>query len=454
MKQNILATLITSLLICFSTQGFAGQPQNNAPCPNAQSNNTSPNSHIYTQGSTVTTSPLIGVRSSYDASDLIVNMPSMNEDLRFLQQRQTLKKELCCNQLPNAARPILELSGDVVGQVSYQDPFEGHSTHNIDLTGARFDVLAEISRWVLGYISLDYDNNNLDAVLSGSGSRISNSRIFLKRGFLTIGDLDAFPAYFSLGQMFVPFGRYASFIVSSPVTVSIAQTNARALLIGVATNGFYGSTYAFKGDSDVASTGINQWGVNAGYVYNCDGINVEIGAGYIANIADSTGMQFTGNSLGFEGFAKDSDTEMLGHRVPAYDVHAEFGYEDLSLAVEYVGMTRSFDTMDLMYNYSGANPDALHAEASYKFQLFTKPSRITVAYGHTDEALGLGLAENSYTGAFSMSLWKNTIESIEYRHDSNYSSSDVSGGAGSVPDVVSSAGGSRNTVLGQIGVYF
>jgi len=457
MKRNFLLAGVLSLFSISSMawpvhKDWDQSPQ--APMQPQPVESNTPNSHVYTQGSTVTTSPLLGIRSSFDASDLIVNMPTMNEDLRFLQQRQQLKHDLHCSQLPNADRPIVEISGDVVGQVYYQDPYAGHSTHNVDLTGARLDFLAEISHWVLGYISIDYDNSKLDSILTGAGSRIANSRIYLKRGFLTIGDLDISPVYFSLGQMFVPFGRYASFIVSSPLTVALAQTNNRVILLGAASQGFYGSAYAFKGDSDVGSTGINQWGVNGGYIYQADDVSVEVGAGYMGNIADSAGMQLTNNSSGFAGFGFDSATEMLHRRVPAFDVHGELNYQNLSLSAEYIGTTRAFDAMDLMYNYDGAQPTALHTEASYKFNILCKPSRITLAYGHSSEALALGLPRDSFIGAFSISVWKNTIESIEYRHDRNYSDSDVSGGSGATPAVVQSVGGSSNSVLGQIGVYF
>ena len=97
---------------------------------------------------TVTTSPLLGRRSAFDATDLIVFLPTMNEDLRFLQQRQIIEKKLGVSGDELLQRGLVELSGAVVGQAIYQNPYVGTSTSDIDLAAAEFDVLAYISSWI------------------------------------------------------------------------------------------------------------------------------------------------------------------------------------------------------------------------------------------------------------------------------------------------------------------
>ncbi len=262
--------------------------------------------------------------------------------------------------------------------------------------------------------------------------------------------------------MYVPFGRYATSSVTLPLTVALGQTNARAALLGVSYDGFYGSAYGFRGDSDVDSTGINQWGLNAGYRYSCEGLSLGLGAGYIANIADATGMQLTGYARQdeFGGFGVRPGTEVLEHRVPAYDIHAELGYASFGFNVEYIATTRHFAEADMSLNGFGAKPSALHVEGNYKFDICAFPSAFALAYGHTEDALALNLPKNSFVATFNTSLWKNTIQSIEYRYDMNYHSDDVSGGLAVAGDgsIVAGAGpvggGHRNLVLAQIGVYF
>jgi len=408
--------------------------------------------NIYPMGVTVATSPYIGIRSEFDGSDLIVNLSSMNEDLRILLHRQKLRETLKRKDLPWSKRPLIELSGDVVAAAAYREAYEGHSSHDIDLTGVRLDTLASVSQWAYGLISLEYDNRFLDSAILGYGARISNSRVFLKRGFITIGDLDVSPVYFSIGQMFVPFGRYSSGVLSSIPTSRIGKTNARTAVLGAYHKGFFGQAYAFKGDSDVASTGVNQFGFNAGYEGSYEDFKYEVGSGFIANIADSGGMQFSGSSDGFPGFAKTKDTEKLERRVPGFDVYGRFGYKCVSMNVEYVTATRSFDEVDLSFNDGGAQPSAFYIDGTVRFHLVERPVSFTLGYGHSNESLGLNIPEQSFYAAMAGSIWKNTIQSIEYRHDENYSSSDKAGGSGFDP--VDSAGSSRNSCVAQIGVYF
>jgi hypothetical protein len=414
-------------------------------------------------GSTVTTSPFLGLRSAFDASDLIVNLPTMNEDLRFLKEEVLIEKKLkdYCIELPD--RPIIELGGKIEGIFFAQDDWKfGPTVTDIDIGSARLDVLVRVCKFVHAFMAFSMDpstfnllnNANLDIQLTGSGSRIFNSRVFISRSFVTVGNLDCSPLYLTVGQMFVPFGRYASNMVTSVLTLQLARINERALLLGYYKNGFYASVYGFKGPSTVSGPGVNAGGVNIGYEKKWAKNSLNIGAGYVGNIADATGFQVTGNSVGFPGFALHKGNEFLERRVPAADVHAEISVGKFTVFAEYVAALSRFDILDLRFNCLGAKPTASNFELAYNFKMATCPASLAVGYGETTEALALGLARSSFITTFNISIWKNTIESLEYRHDTNYNSHDFCGGASCHPDCLPSVGGSRNTYTAQLGVYF
>lgn len=418
-----------------------------------------------TQGVTVTTSPYLGLRSAFDASDLVVNLSTMNEDLRLLQQRQTLENQLCEAGVEPlyVDRPLLELSGAVEGQLVNQDSNGNSNTRtNIDLTRAELDFLSYVSPVVTGMITMGYDNSPLPGIVNGgqiqgAGQRIANSRVFLKRGFLTIGDLNKLPFYFSLGQMYAPFGVYTSQLLDAPMTQVLGQTNNRIALIGFYDKGIYAEGYGFRGDAGQPSH-VNNGGLNLGYKYTGAHSGFNIGAGFIGNIADSNGMQNTGASLPFfPGFGFTSETEELQHGVSGVDAHGQVDIGKLTLLGEYVTATRSFSPIDLSYNFSGAKPSAFHLEADYTAHMFCWPTVFSAAYDHSYEALGLNLPRSSYFAVITTSIWKDTIEAIEYRHDDNYPPSDFANGnngLGYFAYPLRSVGGGVNTITVQAGIYF
>ena len=119
-------------------------------------------------------------------------------------------------------------------------------------------------------------------------------------------------------------------------------------------------------------------------------VNATVGAGVIANIADSQGMQFTGNQPLFAGFggptvsnvvtttgtttsivSVNTGSEKLVHRVPAYDARALLGFgQNIQVIGEYIMASTNFNPNDMSFNSHGARPQALTVEGIYNIQNF------------------------------------------------------------------------------------
>jgi hypothetical protein len=282
-------------------------------------------------------------------------------------------------------------------------------------------------------------------------------------GFVNIGDLDETPFYMTAGQLFVPFGRYSTSMVSAPLTMILSRTKARPVILGYKSrneSGPFAAIYGFKSDTTLNSTAVG--GVNLGYVFDTGYTTGELGASYISAINNAGGMQFTGstpavNTGTFGGFSSFTNGNEAVQKIPAFGVHSYLSVDRYNFTAEWVGATGQFRPEDLSFNGRGARPQAAQLEASVTFKTFDKPASVGLGYQWTKDALALNLPKQRISGVFNISIWKDTVESLEYRHDFNYATNQYANGAAPIGQVNANTfgpGGATDTLLAQIGVYF
>lgn len=403
----------------------------------------------------VTTGPYVGINIQFAGSNLIVNSPSVNTDLQLLDIRRKIIHQLAelGTAVSDSDHSHLLFSGVIETQASVYKPGNGHSTSDIDLTNVALDAtIFGPSDWILGFIEFNYDGSDPrhSIFTSTSNYRTANSRVFINKAFVTLGNLSNSPLYATFGQFFVPFGTYSSVMISEPLTKVLGRTKARAIELGFqqqAKNYFYGSVYTFRGDSHVGSVSrINNGGFNLGYKFNAEKFNGSIGGGVIANLADSGGMQVGTN---FQEY------ERLEHRVPGYDLRATLSLgEHIDLLAEYVTASTRFSAVDMSYNNHGAKPSAFDIQGAYSFPIFdNKPSSIGIGYGTSSQSLGMGVPLTRKYIVFNTSLLRNTLQSLEFRRDLQYAQSDVATNAGNIA-VSPQSGRSDSALTAQFDYYF
>jgi hypothetical protein len=426
---------------------------------------TDPQHPIFIIGTPVVSSPYIGINSEYNASDLVINQPYVNEDLYLLQQRKQLWNYLHVqHDYPISNTPIVNLSGKIEAQIIHGDEFDdfqSSSGNDIDLTGIELDTEILVNKWVTGLIAFVYDNSPPNQSLR----RIDNSNVFLDRGFLTVGNLAELPLYGTIGQFYLPFGQYSSAMISDPFTKILGRTKARAVALGFSKqfnveNNLNLATFVSRGPTRTSfdNNGLHNFGANVDYTLAKQKWNLDLAASYIRSIADAIGLQHNGNSgiNAFDGFATNESTEIM-NPVSGLDARGTLGVGPVSLTAEYVTAACPFSVTALSFGTQnvlfGAKPEAFHTEAVYKFNVLDKPSSVAIGFDQSREALALLLPKKRYVATASTSLWKDTIESIEFRHDIDYNTTDVAtGGQGFVP--ITGTGHSSNAITFQIGLYF
>ncbi|MCX7118103.1 MAG: LbtU family siderophore porin [Legionellales bacterium] len=410
----------------------------------------------YIAGVPVVTSPYLGSRPAFDGSDYIVNISSINRDIRLLQQRRGLYRAYGSLGYPGPNQPIIAVSGKVEPIASVGDPWVRERSGDLSLGTSELDIAAILNKNVEAYMSLAFDS----APPGTGGQRLSNSSIDLNMGFVNIGNLDKTPLYFTGGQLFVPFGRFSSAMVSAPLTMILARTKSRPFILGYKSqkdSGPFAAVYGFRSDTTLGSCASG--GVNAGYMFVSEHATAEVGASIISGIDDADGLQFSGSSSGttFGGFSSITNGSEAVRKIPAAGVHGSLSIDRYNFTAEWVGTTGRFRTQDLSMNGQGARPQAGQLEAGVTFIMFKKPSSFTLGYQWSKETLALNMPSQRFAGVFNISIWKDTVESLEYRHDRYFPQNQYANGASPVGVTNAntiSPGGASDTLLAQIGVYF
>lgn len=405
-------------------------------------------------GTAVLTSPYIHSRYEFTGSGLIANYSSINRDVAALRQRQNFEKSMNDSGLKMPSYPLVELSGVVEGQIFHVNRFNGGTNSDINLSSAELDVQALINPWFTGFISFNYDDTP-----PFIGHRVTNSNVYVNNAFITFGNLNRNPLYATLGQVYVPFGSYSSYMVSAPLIRSMFRVRARALSVGFQEqdgDGLYGSLFTFRGDSRNGtnkSSHINQIGGNLGVRFDIKKLRANLGGSFINNVADAEGMQLTSyGAPRFQGFASSEGNQDLTHRVSGADLRATFDLGPFTWISEYTTALRSFDPVDMSFNYHGAKPAGFHTEGVYHFGLYERPMSITVGYDKTQEALAIGIPKERIGLSVGAVFWQNTLLSLQVTHAHNYSAKDVASGSNGI--VFGPVGHSETAGVLQFDVYF
>jgi len=420
-------------------------------------------------GFAVITSPYLHPNVSYDGGDFIVNYSSINRDINMLEQRQTFQHAMHdLGFVMPSYGSLLELSGEVQGSAFSQHGYGDHSSSNINLSDVELDMQALVNRWITAYGNFAYN----DAPTS-SGNRTFNSNVYVDNAFITLGNLDATKWRATVGQLYVPFGNYNSFLYTDPINKTIFRTEARPILVGwglPSGPGFSAAAYTFAGNtrtgtimpnpSGIGVVGdrsendqINRFGLDSTYSFNLTSTtSANLGASYINNVADSLGMQSTGGNT-FEGFSDTTGDQVLAHKVPGGDLRGQIAFSQLTFIGEYTTALRDFNRANLSFNGRGAKPSAYHLEGIYFFNMLDgKPTSFALGYDHSYQSLALNVPEQRIAAALNLAYWRNTMATLEFRHDMNYSSGDTA--SGNLSSVITPGGANSNAITAVFSVYF
>jgi hypothetical protein len=370
-------------------------------------------------GTFVSSSPFPGVRATFEGTELMSSLSSVNKDLELLLQLQQAKLYLDKNHIPYPEHPRIFLSGQIEMTGFIQKDATGHPNSDIDLTDTNLDFLMVIAPWIYGYIGIEYDNS-LDPTYSED--RIQNSRIHGDSIFVTIGDFTYCPWYLTLGQVYIPFGQYTTYnAIHDPLTKILFRTLSRIVQIGFYNDTLQCAAYVYKGSSHADSGhNINNYGINLGGHFQLKKLDATIAVGLIRNVADSIGMQAV--------FGDAFNGEDLHHVVPGINANGNFTLGNWTLLLAYNQVLRPFSERDTTYStngttFFGPKPQAFDIELAYAFKILKHASSIALSYTRSYEALAFNVPKERINMTWATYVYRGCLLSFEFNSDKLYDAS-------------------------------
>lgn len=209
------------------------------------------------------------------------------------------------------------------------------------------------------------------------------------------------------GRFYVPFGVFQTAFIDDTLPLALGETRETAIRAGVGTHGFDLGAWVFKGNTDDDNLG--QFGVDASFSHQADGWALDTGVSLINSIADSGSLQEALPNT------EDLDDEVLG-----WNPHARLEAGNWTLTGEYIAALEPFESDELAFDGSGAQPEAWQLEVGYEVPWGLMPVTTAVGWQGTDEALALGLPAQRFLAGVSVEPWQATSLSLQLARDEDY----------------------------------
>lgn len=297
--------------------------------------------------------------------------------------------------------------GVVEIEATKSEDFASAESSDITLATVELFVDAELSDLVSTHVQFLYEDDGDDIIR-------------LDEGFVTLGNTERHPPYLQAGKWVVPFGNFDTDMSSDPLTLDLGETKEAAVLFGVASDGFTLEGFVYNGDTQQANDNdeIEQAGLAFGYGTEIMGGEVNLGASYVRNIADSDGL-----TTGLAAAAR-----ALDRLVGGIEGHAALSLQSWTLRGSYMTAAKAFRAAELAFNGRGAKPKAWHLEAAYSTSINGQDVTVAATAQGTGEALALGLPERRYGTAVTLGVLEHAAITAEYLRDNDYGIGD--GGTG------------------------
>ncbi len=281
----------------------------------------------------------------------------------------------------------ITLSGLIELEAAYNKPEGGDESSDLTLATVELGLEVQATDYLGGHIVLLWEENETEP-------------IDLDEAVITLTKPQPFwgvTPSFTGGKMYLPFGKFNSYMITDPLTLDLGESNQSVGMISLAGEQWTLQAGAFSGETD--TSGDNN--TIDGWVTSLEMQPLEhlgFGVSFISDLAESD-----------IGLVEDED--LYEETVPGAAAYVSWQFGQFGLEAEYVTALDNFDpTLVGLTDLTGDRPSAWNLELAWM-----PDDRWQVA-GRYEQADDFQDDVTRYGAAVSYGLFEHAVLALEYLH--------------------------------------
>jgi hypothetical protein len=285
-------------------------------------------------------------------------------------------------------KKVLTISGALEIEANYTDTADRDAESAINVATAQINFDATVSDQVKGRIALLHEDVEEPAIA------INEAYLELNRPEFAGGTLKV-----TAGKAYLPFGAFASSMVSDPLTLELGESNRNLILTGWQNGKVAVQFGAYNGDHDTRGQNVIDNGVAALTLTPSE--QISFGASYLCDLAESNANLLADAATTYED------------NVNAASAYLTLKFVPLTINFEYLGALKLFSEAMLADpakapELTGRQPRTWFAEATFA------PHEDWALSGRYEKAKDYQDDVARYGATFSYGIDANTTLSLEY----------------------------------------
>lgn len=318
----------------------------------------------------------------------------------------------------------LGISGLLNLDSNYQNSynFTRHKANHGMISTVKLNFDLDVNSWIHPHAGLfvSTENNRYYPV------NFKVKKVEADEAYITIANLSKSAFYARVGKQYLPFGNYHRYPIFKTLPQKLSETRGEAAQAGYLDyHGIYYAVYAFHGATPLSKAvgrdaGFNNGGINFGYINIDNPVGIDVGIGYLANMAD----------VGI--IRRDLIADYYQNRIAGISVHGDLITGPFDFAARYVTAKGRFNPRDFTYRTDnrsiGAKPHAGSLTAGYKFKTKGRDSKFVLGYQWSGEAYNMSNNASMFTRlprrrvsmAYGVKFCSHLILGVEFTRDRDY----------------------------------